>query len=84
MLIAKLNAYGFEYSVLALLNSYLSGRKQRTKIGNEIISNCQEVKLLGITFNNSLSFDIHVEKLCKKAYQKLHALARLSNYMNQE
>ena len=186
LLIAKLNAYGFDYTALALVYSYLSGRKQRTKIGitfsewadiilgvpqgsilgpllfniyindiffftevtsitnyaddntpfacdttvdlviarleqdlcnlsqwfkfnylksnedkchllmsklspdlcvkagNEIISNSNEVKLLGITFDNALNFDIHVSSLCKKANQKLHALARLSNYMDQE
>ena len=186
LLVAKLHAYCFDYTALALVNSYLSGRKQRTKIaisfsywteiilgvpqgsilgplflniyindiflatevtdivnfaddntpfacdtttdlvitrlerdiynlckwfklnylksnedkchllmsnpsgdlsikvGNEIISNSHEVKLLGITINNSLNFDTHVAKLCKKANQKLHALARLSNYMDQE
>ena len=32
LLIAKLNAYGFDYNALSLINSYLSDRKQRTKI----------------------------------------------------
>ena len=48
-------------------------------IGNQIISNSGSEKLLGITFDNKLCFDIHVTKLCKKAGQKLHALARISN-----
>ena len=34
LLIAKLAAYGFKYSSLKLLKSYLSNRYQRTKIGN--------------------------------------------------
>ena len=34
LLIAKLDAYGFDYSSLSLIFSYLSGRKQRTKINN--------------------------------------------------
>ena len=33
LLRAKPNAYGFDYSALALLNSYLSERKERIKIG---------------------------------------------------
>ena len=32
LIIARLNAYGFSLSALKLMQSYLSGRKQRTKI----------------------------------------------------
>ena len=39
-------------------------------------------KLLGITIDSKLSFDEHVRLLCKKATQKLHALARVARYMN--
>ena len=34
LLIAKLNAYGFSLPALKLVHSYLSNRKQRTKINN--------------------------------------------------
>ena len=34
LIIAKLKAYGFDEPSLKLMHSYLSGRKQRTKIGN--------------------------------------------------
>ena len=43
-------------------------------------SNCE--KLLGIIIDNKLTFNNHVAGLCKKASQKLHALARVSKYMN--
>ena len=33
LLIANLNAYGFDYNALSLINNYLSDRKHRTKIG---------------------------------------------------
>ena len=39
-------------------------------------------KLLGINFDKKLSFRKHVEDLCKKASQKLHALAPLSAYID--
>ena len=34
LLLAKLSAYGFDYSSLKLINSFLSSRKFRTKIGS--------------------------------------------------
>ena len=36
LLIAKLNAYGFNYNALAFINSYFTGRKQQTKIGTVV------------------------------------------------
>ncbi len=33
-----------------------------------------EVKLLGMTIDKKLKFDIHVEKLCKRAAQQLNVL----------
>ena len=52
------------------------------KIGNDITSNTTQVKLLGITLDKSFTFNKHVTILCKKANQKLHALARISKYMS--
>ena len=43
-------------------------------------SNCE--KLLGIKIDNMLTFHDHVSELCTKASQKLHALSRVSQYMN--
>ena len=50
-------------------------------IENNIIENSDTDKLLGVLIDNELKFDKHVENLCKKASQKLHALARISKYM---
>ena len=47
-----------------------------------IIQNSNQEKLLGITLDNKLSFDVHVSKLCCKASQKLHTLARISHFMS--
>ena len=46
------------------------------------VFNSKSEKLLGITIDNNLTFNEHVFNLCKKATQKLHALARVSGYMN--
>ena len=45
-------------------------------------TNKKEQKLLGIKFDSSLSFEGHITNLCKKASQKLHALARIVNYID--
>ena len=52
-------------------------------IDNEVIDCNKSVKLLGITIDNRLDFNEHVTNLCKKVSTKLHALARISNYMSQ-
>ena len=44
LLIAKLNSYGFTYDSLKLINSYLSERKHRTKVGSSF-SEWLELKL---------------------------------------
>ena len=46
------------------------------------IENKKEQKLLGIKFDSSLSFKGHITSICKKASQKLHALARIVSYMD--
>ena len=52
------------------------------KIEDFTIENSTEEKLLGVKFDSNLSFEGHVTSLCKKASQKLHALARISHYMD--
>jgi len=47
-------------------------------IGKSTIKESECEKLLGIAFDKTLSFTKHVQDLCKKAHQKLHALVRLS------
>ena len=48
------------------------------------IKNSSHEKLLGVTIDNKLSFNVHVSNLCKKASQKLHALSRISRYMDKD
>ena len=49
----------------------------------EIESSIKEL-LLGISIDTTLSFEHHITSLCKKASQKLNALARMAHYMNFE
>ena len=51
--------------------------------GTKIV-NSESEKLLGITFDSNLSFNLHLEETCKRASQKLNALARVSPYISVE
>ena len=53
-------------------------------IENHKIKNGSEEMLLGVKIDSKLSFENHISSLCKKASQKLHALARVVKYMNLE
>ena len=48
------------------------------------ISNTRFEKLLGVTFENQLNFNHHISKICKTASNKLHAFARVSNYIDED
>ena len=53
------------------------------EVGHLKIHNESSHKLLGVTIDNKLSFEKHITELCKKASQKLHALARIASYMQE-
>ena len=40
------------------------------------------MKLLGVHFDNQLRFDFHIEKVCKNANRKIHALARVTHILD--
>ena len=47
------------------------------QIGATTITESVEEKLLGVKLDKNLNFKNHVNTLCRKAGQKLHALARI-------
>ena len=51
------------------------------KFENLFLENSKEEVILGITTDNKLTFDSHVKSMCRKAGQKLSALARISPYL---
>ena len=55
--------------------------KLTANISNFKITNSKKEKLLGVTIDNDLKFESHIESLCSKASQKLYALSRMSSYM---
>ena len=56
----------------------------KIKIGEAIVEESSEEKLLGVIIDKNLTFKSHVSNLCKRASQKLHALARVSPFMGSD
>ena len=54
------------------------------KVGTSVIKESKEERLLGVVIDQKLNFKQHVDMVCTKASQKLHALARASTYMPKE
>jgi len=52
-------------------------------IDGNLIEGSKSEKLLGIQLDCNLTFNEHVENLCKKASQKLSALARISSFIDE-
>ena len=52
------------------------------KNGNDVITSENSVKRLGVTIDNKLNFYEHVDNICKKANNKLQALARIAKYLS--
>ena len=56
--------------------------KVNITVENQKICNSPCEKLLGVRFDSKLTFDAHINDICKKASLKLNALARITPYMN--
>ena len=54
------------------------------KINAIEIRNTTEVKLLGLTIDQKLKFDTHINNLCKTGRFKLHALRRIRKFLTLE
>ena len=51
-------------------------------VDNQKICNNPCEKLLGVRFESKLTFDAHINDICKKADLKLNALTRIALYMD--
>ena len=59
-----------------------SNQQVTVNVGNSVIENTEEEKLLGVVIDKQLNFETHITELCQKAGNKLFALARISKYMD--
>ena len=56
-------------------------KNKKIELNGEVIDNTQVKKLLCVHIDFKLKFHAHNRTLCKKVGRKLHALARIINYM---
>ena len=54
------------------------------KIDNNYIESEKGQVLLGITIDSNLTFENHINNICKRASQKINALARVAPCMNMQ
>ena len=59
-----------------------SSVKTSIMIENKQIRNSSCEKLLGVFFDSKLTFQSHIDNICKKASQRLNAISRTTPYMD--
>ena len=76
----KENSENFQLMIL----SKKSYQPQKLSVNIFTIDQSDEVELLGLTINKKLNFSKHIDKLCRNAQNKFHALKQISNaFINQ-
>ena len=64
-------------------NFLFSARKKMSLIvENKEINNSTHEKLLGVIIDSKLSFNTHIDHICKKSSLKLNALSRITTHLD--
>ena len=77
----KTNPEKFQFMTLSK-KSFCKTRK--LSVNTFTIDESDEVELLGLTIDKELNFSKHIDKLCRNAQYKLHALRRIRKYLSLE
>ena len=67
-----------------MIISKRSYQPQKLSVNAFTINESDEVELLGLTIATELNFSQHIDKLCRNAQYKLHALRRIRKYLSLE
>jgi len=73
----KANADKFQFMMFQQNSDILS----LSPNGNEIIAS-KEIKLLGLTIDKNLNFDVHINKVCLQSSRQINAMSRLSHMLS--
>ena len=67
----------------ALLFKYGNRNEEiKLSVDGSDISLSKQAKLLGLTFDEKLTFDVHVNNICKKASRQISAISRIARFLN--
>ena len=69
---------------VSLITIELICNKVKLKINSIVISKSDSVELLGISIDNKLTFNEHINNLCRNASYRLYALRRIRKYLTQD
>ena len=84
----KTKAIEANLSIFKHIPAYLAMHKTRNSVKTSIIIESKQIrnssceKLLGVFFDSKLTFQSHIDNICKKASQKLNAISRITPYMD--
>ena len=56
-------------------------RKLEIELNGSILQQVQNVKLLGLELDEQLTFDVHIDFLCKKFSKRIGILIRIKTYL---
>ena len=76
----KANPEKFQFMILTK-KSY---RPQKLSVNTFTIDESDEVELLELTIDKELNVSKHIDKLCRNAQYKLHALRQIRSYLSLE
>ena len=71
-----------KFHCIILTKNKADNSEFEVRIGDKVIKSEPNVRLLGVTIDNKINFDLHVSDICKKASAQLNALCRLRKFFS--
>ncbi|XP_057297642.1 uncharacterized protein LOC130628675 [Hydractinia symbiolongicarpus] len=78
----KMIASPNKFHSILLSRAKIDNSKLEINIGDRVIQSERSVKLLGVTIDDKLNFNLHISNLCRKASAQLNALFRFKNVLS--
>ena len=73
-----------KFQLMFLGASSTSSNEGILTVGTSTLIPSEQIKLLGVTIDNQLNFDLHITNLCTSANKKINCLHRIKKYLDTE